>query len=146
MVCKMALGVEKRLHPRIPVNWPAVVVTANGSIEGEVRNISVGGAFIQYSEEGDLNGDLQIVLKPSEQRSIPVTGRKVWSGNFNFDGKIVYSGVGIQFTDISPEDQEFITSLTSAYQNQHLGSPQTESHRRSVTHELTAAIGAISES
>ena len=127
MVCKMALGVEKRLHPRIPVNWPAVVVTANGSIEGEVRNISVGGAFIQYSEEGDLNGDLQIVLKPSEQRSIPVTGRKVWSGNFSFDGKIVYSEVGVQFTDISPEDGEYIASLASGYRNQHPRSSKTES-------------------
>jgi PilZ domain len=131
----MALGVEKRLHPRIPVNWPAVVVTAHGSIEGEVRNISVGGAFIQLSKEGDFSGDSQIHLQPSEQRSISVTGRKAWSGNFNFDGKEVISGVGIQFTDISPEDQEFITSLTSAYQIQHLGSPQTESHRRSVTHD-----------
>ena len=119
------MGIEKRLHPRIPVNWPVVILTPKGAIEGEVSNISVGGVFIRYSEEGDLNGDLQIVLKPSEQRSIPVTGRKVWSGNFNFDGKEVYSGVGIQFTDISPEDGEYITSLSSAYRNQHFDSPQT---------------------
>jgi hypothetical protein len=127
MVCKMALGVEKRLHPRIPVNWPAVIVTANGSFEGEVSNISVGGALIQYLEEGDLNGDLQIVLKPSKQRSIPVTGRKVWSGNFNFDGKTVYSEVGVQFTEISPEDGEYIASLASGYRNQHPRSSKTES-------------------
>ena len=119
------MGIEKRLHPRIPVSWPVVILTPEGAISGEARNISVGGACIQYSEEGDLSGDLQIVLKPSEQRSIPVTGRKVWSGNFNIDGKEVYSGVGIQFTDISPEDGEYITSLSSAYRNQHLDSPQT---------------------
>jgi len=140
------MGIEKRLHPRIPVNWPVVILTPKGAIKGETRNISVGGACIEYSEEADLNGELHIVCEHSEQRSISVTGRKAWSGNFNFNGKEVFSGVGIQFTDISPEDQEFITSPTSAYQNQHLGSPQTESHRRSVTHELTAAIGAISES
>ena len=135
MVRKMALGVEKRLHPRIPVNWPVVMVTANGSIEGEIINISVGGAFIRYSEEADLNGDLQIVLKPSQQRSIPVTGRKVWSGNFNIDGKSVFSGVGVQFTDISPVDKEYISSLASAYRNQPLDSPQNQSDRRSVTHD-----------
>ena len=122
---RTAMGTEKRLHPRIPVNWPVVILTPKGAIEGETRDISVGGAFIKYSDEGDLRGDLQIVLKPSEQRSIPVTGRKVWSGNFNFDGKEVYSGVGIQFTDISPEDGEYITSLSSAYRNQHFDSPQT---------------------
>ncbi len=111
MVCKMALGVEKRLHPRIPVNWPAVVVTANGSIEGEVRNISVGGAFIQYSEKADLNGELQIVFENSEQRSMSVTGRKAWTGNFNIDGKSVFIGVGVRFTEISREDRELISSL-----------------------------------
>ena len=135
MVRKMALGVEKRLHPRIPVNWPSMMVTATGSIEGEIINISAGGAFIRYSEEADLNGDLQIVLKPSQQRSIPVTGRKVWSGNFNFDRKTVFSGVGVQFTDISPEDKECISSLASAYRNQPLDSTQTQSDRRSVTHD-----------
>jgi hypothetical protein len=90
----MSLGIEKRLHPRIPVSWPVLMVTVNGSIEGEVRNISLGGAFIQLSKEGDFSGDLQIHLQPSEQRSISVTGRKAWSGNFNFDGKEVLSGVG----------------------------------------------------
>ncbi len=81
------------------------------SIEGETRNISVGGAFIQYSEEADLNGESQIVFENSEQRSISVTGRKAWSGNFNIDGKSVFSAVGVRFTEISREDREFISSL-----------------------------------
>ena len=119
------MGIEKRLHPRIPVNWPVVILTPKGAIKGETRNISVGGACIEYSEEADLNGELHIVFEYSEQRTVSVTSRKVWSGNFNFDGKEVYSGVGIQFTDISPEDGEYITSLSSAYQNQHFDSPQT---------------------
>ena len=107
----MSLGIEKRLHPRIPVSWPVLMVTVNGSIEGEVRNISLGGAFIQLSKEGDFSGDLQIHLQPSEQRSISVTGKKAWAGNFNIDGKSVFSSVGVRFTEISFEDREFISSL-----------------------------------
>ena len=72
---RTAMGTEKRLHPRIPVNWPVVILTHKGAIEGETRDIIVGGAFIKYSDEGYLRGDLQIVLKPSELRSIPGTGR-----------------------------------------------------------------------
>jgi hypothetical protein len=107
----MSLGIEKRLHPRIPVNWPVVILTPKGAISGETRNISVGGAFIQYSEEADLNGELQIVFENSEQRSISVTAREAWSGNFNIDGKSVFSAVGVRFTEISFEDREFISSL-----------------------------------
>ena len=105
------MGIEKRLHPRIPVNWPVVILTPKGAISGETRNISAGGAFIQYSEEADLNGELHIVFEHSKQRSMSVTGRKAWSGNFNIDGKSVFSGVGVRFTEISREDRELISSL-----------------------------------
>jgi hypothetical protein len=84
-----------------------VILTPKGAISGETRNISVGGAFIQYSEEADLNGELQIVFENSEQRSISVTGREAWSGNFNIDGKSVFSAVGVRFTEISREDREW---------------------------------------
>jgi Tfp pilus assembly protein PilZ len=109
------LGIEKRCRPRIPIAWPVVLQTPHGSIKGEAKDISVGGAFIQYSEEADLNSELLIVLKVSDQRSIALTGRKVWSGNFNIDGKAVFSGIGVRFTDISSEDREFISSLVSDY-------------------------------
>ena len=105
------MGIEKRLHTRIPVNWPVVILTAKGAIKGETRNISVGGACIEYSEEVDLNGELQIVFEHSKQRSMSVTGRKAWAGNFNIDGKSVFSGVGVRFTEISREDRELISSL-----------------------------------
>ena len=48
----MSLGIEKRLHPRILVSWPVVILTPEGAIDGETRNISVGGACIQLSKEG----------------------------------------------------------------------------------------------
>ena len=105
------MGIEKRLHPRIPVNWPVVILTPKGVINGETRNVSVGGACIEYSEEADLNGELPIVFEYSKQRSMSVTGRKDWAGNFNIDGKSVFSGVGVRFTEISREDLELISSL-----------------------------------
>ena len=107
----MSHGVDKRLHPRILVSWPVVILTPEGAIDGETRNISVGGACIQYSEEADLNGELHIVFEHSEQRSMSVTGRRAWAGNFNIDGKSVFSGVGVRFTEISREDRELISSL-----------------------------------
>ena len=105
------MGIEKRLHPRIPVNWPVVILTPKGAIKGETRNISIGGACIEYSEEADLNGELKIVFEYSKQRSMSVTGRKTWAGNFNIDGKSVFSGVGFRFIEISREDRELISSL-----------------------------------
>jgi hypothetical protein len=108
----MASKGERRLHPRILINWPVVVrPPRDSSIEGETRDISVDGVFIQCSELFEFDKDFQIILKPTERRSILVSGEKVWSGNINIDGKQTYSGMGIRITKISPEDQQFISAL-----------------------------------
>ena len=105
------MTIERRRHPRIQVTWPVIVKTSRGSIEGETKDISVGGAFIKYSEKLELGEDFQIVLKPTKQRSISVTGEKVWSGSLNINGKTVFSGMGVRFTEISSEDRQFISAL-----------------------------------
>ena len=104
--------IERRFHPRILVSWPATVRPfRDTSMEGEARDISVDGAFIQCSEVPDLGEDFQIILKPSERQSILVTAEKIWSGNINIDGKTTYSGMGVRITEISPEDRQFISAM-----------------------------------
>jgi hypothetical protein len=104
----MVLG--RRRHPRICVDWPAVVLTAQGSVEGRTRNISLEGVFVECSEFPE-DKQFQIVFKPSKQRSIQVAAEKVWSGNLNFDGVLVYGGMGVRFTRISPGDRGFISDI-----------------------------------
>ena len=108
----MVSKIERRLHPRILVNWPVVVRTSQDLyLEGEARDISVDGVFIQCQEVPDLAEDFQIILKPTARQSILVTGEKVWAGNINIDGKTTYSGMGVHFTRISPDDLHFISTL-----------------------------------
>lgn len=103
---------ERRLHPRILVNWPVVVHRLrNLSMEGETKDISVDGAFIECPEVPEISGAFELVLKPSERQSIRVTGEKVWSGNINMDGKTTYSGMGVRFTEISADSRQFISTL-----------------------------------
>ncbi|UCG10947.1 MAG: PilZ domain-containing protein [Deltaproteobacteria bacterium] len=111
----MADPYGQRRHPRIPVNWPVVVQTPQGSMEAKTRNISPDGAFIEYSDRPELEKSFQIVFKPSDRQPILVTGEKVWSGSFNIDGKTVFSGMGVRFAAISSEDRELIASLVNDY-------------------------------
>ena len=104
------MSIEKRLHPRIPVNWPVVILTPKGAIKGETRNISVGGVFIFLSEKPEFGVNFPMLLKPSEERSISVVGKRVWSDTFNIDNRPVF-GMGVRFIHLSPEDQQYIASL-----------------------------------
>jgi hypothetical protein len=111
------MGIERRLHPRILVKWPAVVETPQGSLEGGTKDISVDGVFIFFSKEPEIGENFPIVLKPSEQRTISVVGEKIWSGSFTIDNRTVF-GMGVQFIHISPEDRNYIAVLIEKSSNE----------------------------
>jgi hypothetical protein len=104
------MGIERRLHPRILVKWPAVIETQQGSVEGETKDISVDGVFIFCAKEPEIGENFPILLRPSEQRTISLIGGKIWSGSFTIDNKTVF-GMGVQFIHISTEDRNYIADL-----------------------------------
>ena len=104
------MKVERRLHPRILVDWPVVVTTLRSAADGETKDISVDGAFIFCLEEVELAADFPIVLKPREHFQISVTAEKVWSGSFRVGNKMLF-GMGIRFIEISAKDRGFISTL-----------------------------------
>ena len=106
------MSIERRLHPRILVNWPATLHNVQGSIEGETKDISVDGVFIFLSEKPKVGVNFPILLKPSDGRSISLVGKKVWSSTFSIDNRPVF-GMGVRFIHLSPEDQQYIASLVA---------------------------------
>ncbi|MGB6279918.1 MAG: PilZ domain-containing protein [Syntrophobacteria bacterium] len=111
------MSIEKRLHPRILVEWPAAVKTLQGTIEGITKDISVDGVFIFCPEEPELENSFAIVLETSEDRLIAMFGEKVWPGNFNIDDRTAF-GMGIRFTFMTPEDRQYIAALVEKERNE----------------------------
>ena len=73
-------GIERRRHPRIPVDWPVVLMTPQGAIKGKTANISISGlALFLFSEMPEIGDEFQITLKSSEDHQMSVTCEKVWS-------------------------------------------------------------------
>jgi hypothetical protein len=104
------MSVERRLYPRILVNWPATLHNVQGSIEGKTKDISADGVFIYLSEKPKFGVNFPILLRPSEEHSISLVGKKIWSRTFNINNRPVF-GMGVKFMLISPEDRQFISTL-----------------------------------
>ena len=102
---------DRRRFPRVQVTWPVVMKTRRGSLEAKTRDIGIGGAFIETSERPDFDEGFQVILKPTEGKSISVTAEKVWCGNISFNAKETYSGIGIRFVQLSPADRQLISEL-----------------------------------
>jgi len=109
-------GIERRRHPRIPVDWPVDLITPQGAIKGKTANISISGlALLLFSEMPEIGDEFQIILKPSRDQKIPVTCEKMWSDKLILD-ESVYFAIGVCFTEISDHDRKIIATLVEAYQ------------------------------
>ena len=107
--------VEKRRYPRVPLDWPVVVITPKGAIMGKTANISVNGlALLLFLETPVIDDEFKITLKSSEGYEMSVTCQKLWSDIINLDG-YVYSGIGVRFIKISSSDRETIASIVGKY-------------------------------
>ena len=110
----MAAEVEKRRYPRAEVNWPVTILTASGPIEGEVRNISPGGAFISCSEQPGLHETFRLVIKvPFERQYLLAKGKVARSNLYDPDDRTLLRGVAVRFTDISESDRELLNRIVA---------------------------------
>ena len=60
----MAVAVERRKEPRIDVRWPVAVMSDQGTIRGETRDISSEGVAIFCDEPLRLDEPYQIAVIP----------------------------------------------------------------------------------
>ena len=111
----MKNGIERRRDPRIPVDWPLVLITSIGTLNGKAINISEGGsALVYFLSPPEIAGAFSIIFKVSEDHEIYTPCELIWSGKINYD-EGVYDGLGVRFTDISSSDRKFIASMVEKY-------------------------------
>jgi hypothetical protein len=111
---ELTVTVEKRKHRRIKARWPITVVTDNGTIKGQIGNISVDGLFMRSEEPLRLNKTFHMQINPPNHQGIDFTGRVIWSDLYALvDQNIVY-GTGICFVRISDGDRHLFDEILSA--------------------------------
>ena len=106
---------ERREHPRIPVRWPVTIITKQGSIEGESRNITVAGLFVHCLEKLEKNIEYQMIIRIPEKESLLLNGQVVWSNFENVDFNASVVGMGFCFIKISEGDRGVLGDVISKY-------------------------------
>jgi len=70
--------VEKRAHPRVEVTWPVSIFTSRGLVEGEIKDISKGGALIHCKKLPETDRTLELSIEiPDHLMKISATVEKV---------------------------------------------------------------------
>jgi hypothetical protein len=108
-------GKERRKHPRISVRWPISVITDEGLIEGETRNITPEGVFIHSQERLVENHQYQLIVRLPKHQPIVVRGRLIWSNLDEYDDNSLLRGMGFSFVKVSEGDRRYLEKVISIY-------------------------------
>jgi hypothetical protein len=93
-------GIESRKHPRKPCSVYIKYAFKNRILPGEVKNISLGGAFLKTNENDSLNvGQRFMLVIPNKKKRdvIKRTVKVIWSSQ---------KGLGVQFQ--RPEQKQAV--------------------------------------
>lgn len=94
-------GQDKRKHPRLTVNLPAVYRSANMTMDAYVANLSQGGAFVAAPSVDAVGTPAHLTISlPGQAEPIRVEGRVIWVHRLH-----PRRGMGICFTALGREQR-----------------------------------------
>ena len=104
---------ERRGYSRVDIVFPVKMDTSHGPVKVEIRNITLGGAFICCPEPLPLGESFALTIDLPDHDPLNLMAEVVWS-NINVpDEKIVNRGMGIRFIRITETERKLLTTVLS---------------------------------
>ena len=106
---------EKRKHPRVSISWPARINPADEPMTVQLKDISLGGAFVVCQQPLPLSRKFRIAIEPPEQSHLEMNAEVVWSNANVPEDKIINRGMGIRFINNSDDDRIRLNNLITSF-------------------------------
>jgi len=105
------IGEQNRKHPRADVNWAVSMETSEGDMEAELKNISLGGAFICCKRPLPLGEIFRLTLMGPDKDPVTATAEVVWSNVNVPNEKVINRGMGVRFIKMSDRHIQLVRQL-----------------------------------
>ena len=105
---------EKRCHPRLAVSWVASIENSPSGDSVQLRDISLGGAFVVCAEPLELNDKFEICIHLPDKKRLQLNAEVVWSNMNVPEEKVVNRGMGIRFIDNDESRRRKLNDALSA--------------------------------
>jgi hypothetical protein len=106
---------EKRKHARVAISWPAQLQSPQGPMTVQLKDISLGGAFVVCPHPLPLTEKFQITVNPSNDKEISLNAVVVWSNSNVPEDKVINRGMGIKFIENSDENRNGLNQVIRSY-------------------------------
>ena len=104
---------QRRKYRRVEVQWPVTMMTPEGDMDGTIENISAGGAYIRCGTPLFTKDLFILSILSHNGEDIWIGAEVVWIDIHPDHNSEVPIGMGVRFTNISPEDLKFINAAVS---------------------------------
>ena len=104
---------ERRQEPRFEVNWGSTIKTEKKEIEGVIKNISPGGAYVVCEDSPNLLETFQMEIQPLDENKISAVGQVAWK-NFSATTALGSHGIGARFINLN-NDMRYLIERTNRY-------------------------------
>ena len=104
-------GNENREHPRVDIHWPVSMETPDGTIRAEVKNISVGGAFVCCEKPLPIGETFRLTMMGPDKEPVIATAKVAWSNVNVPEDKVINRGMGVRFIKMSDRHIRLVRQL-----------------------------------
>lgn len=102
---------EQRAHPRLAVEVEVSMHTQHNFYTGLTENLSEGGLFVATYENIPIGTSISVTVRLPNQNAIKAEGTVRWVREHSDFTEDVSPGIGVQFTDLQPDDRRVIESF-----------------------------------
>ena len=104
-------GKENREDSRADIHWPVSMETPDGTIRAEVKNISVGGAFICCEKPLPIGETFRLTMMGPDKEPVIATAKVAWSNVNVPEDKVINRGIGVRFIKMSDRHIRLVRQL-----------------------------------
>ena len=104
-------GRESRQYPRTDVSWPVSMEISERTISAEVKNISMGGAFICCKKPLPVGAMFDVTMVGPDNEPVIATAKVVWSNSNVPDDKVINRGMGVRFIKMSDRHIQLVRQV-----------------------------------
>ena len=102
---------ERRQYSRTKVEWSVDVSTVHRNISGQIKNMSLRGAYIRLAELPNLDEPFDLSIEvPEHNYALFAKAEAVRFDIVDDDDAAFSYGLGVRLIDYSEEEQEFLAT------------------------------------
>ena len=110
-------GEEMRQHPRVAISWPAMLEPPFEHLQIQLKDISIGGAFIVCRKPLPLNEKIRFCIKVPEEEELLLNAQVVWSNTNVPKEKVIHRGMGVKFVQNTNKARRRLENAISDHLN-----------------------------